>query len=106
MSQGQYAENVYILLKNSGTENAKDVRVRVNDAIVFQQLHVHYTTLNTINILNYWGLPSQSLWNFSTGNRLFPAGTQYAIKFSTVKIKESAPVTIHDIETLFTYTVY
>ena len=104
VSQGYTGDNIEAKLENSGTENVKNVDIKVIDAVIYTAISIYigaggtpYTCLNTFT--GYY------IHNFDDSNNNFPAGTTKLVKFYIVT-KADAPVAINDVSTHFTFEVY
>lgn len=101
-SQGEHLVEANATLKNSGTENVRNVTVKVIDTDIFDDLMIR-TTVGVSTILNVFGGYIKNMDDVS-GN--FPAGTEKAIQYWQYDVKADAPVNVHIVPTHFTYEVY
>lgn len=98
-AQGVRLTYILCKLKNSGTEDIKNLFLKVVDSTVFHQLIVYHAPSATSDCLN----ASAKVHNYTDGNYIFPAGTEKVIRFITWHIKNNSPTGNNNVNTNFGY---
>lgn len=118
LSQG-WSGYVTAKLANTGTENVRNVKVKVVDTLVFDVLKIcsAFWTGAYWNCVNCGtGYPEFSsdclniysgyLCNRDSLDRNFPAGATHSLGFYTLTVKADAPVQVNTLSTFFQFEVY
>lgn len=95
----------YRTLTNSGTENARNVKLKVTDSLVFTALAIAAVngaahSASCLNVFN-----ADYIKNYTEGNKNFPAGTTKNV-YMYYTIKAAAPIQVHNLTCDFQYEVY
>jgi hypothetical protein len=103
-SQGWSGEG-YRTLTNSGTENVRNIQLKVLDSAVFTVLAVaaengavHQETC--LNVFN-----ADDIKNYTDGNKNFPGSTTKNI-YMYYTVKGDAPIQVNDLVCYWQYEIY
>ena len=95
-----WSGTAYVSVTNSGTENVRDVYLKITDSVVF----------STLEVFGQFGF--QNALNAYTSNRIQFAGDEYLLAGATEAvwwnfvIKLDAPIKVHNFQCDWTFTVY
>jgi len=93
-------------ITNSGTENVKNIKIKVTDSSVFDKLRMwwaaNWDSDHTVDVLNVW---SYKIIYISNTHPNLAAGATKSVKFAPV-VKAGAPAHVHNIPCEFQYEVY
>ena len=102
-TQGYGPIAVNVNITNSGTENIKNVQIKVTDSVVFDALTARAGLF--VNCLNVFSTSSLRFYENGGYNFELPAGQTKRMMFN-IEVKPGAPVQVHNLTCDFQYEVY